>query len=90
MPDWLNPFLLVLFAAHLLAFGRLAILRRQAYHTVASVTFTLLVAVFALRIWAPGWQVAGVPVHGALRVAAWASAAVSLSLLLHRRWRRRR
>ena len=89
MPAWLNPLLLVLFAVHLAAFGRLAVLRREVYYAVASLTFALLVAVFALRLWAPHWEIGGVPVHWALRVGAWMSAAGSLSLLAYRRWNRR-
>jgi hypothetical protein len=85
----LNAALLAVFAVHLAAFGRLAWLRRERYYAVASLTFVLLVGVFALRLWAPEWELGGHPASRYLRVAAWGSAAVSLSLFVRRRARRK-
>ncbi|MDA0336570.1 MAG: hypothetical protein O2782_15520 [bacterium] len=88
MPEWTNAALLVLFGAHLLAFGRLTMVRRQLHYAVAATTFLLLVCVFSLRLWLPHWALAGVAVHQWLRCAAWGSAAISVALFLGRRWRR--
>ncbi len=87
VPEWANAALLALFAAHLVAFGRLTWVRRQLQYAVATTTFFLLVGVFSLRLWLPDWALAGIAVHQWLRWAAWGSAAISLGLFLHRQWR---
>ena len=87
MPDWGNAALLILFGAHLAVFGRLAWRRRQIQYIVASTTFLLLVAVFSMRLWVPEWTIAGFAAHRLLRCAAWASAALGLTLWILRRVR---
>ena len=50
-------------------------------YAATSVTFGLLVATYALRVFAPGFQLAGVALHSVLRPVALVSAVLSISLL---------
>ena len=88
MPRWLVSALLVVFAVHLVAFGRLAAKRRELRFVVVTVTFALLVIAFSLRLWAPRLTLGGVALYWFPRVAAWISAAVSLALYVRHRRRR--
>jgi hypothetical protein len=82
--------LMLLFAAHLAGFVVVGAKRREWYYAALIVTFTLLTGAFALRVFAPQWTLAGVPAHAALRYAAWAAAAVSISWTACRLLARRR
>jgi len=82
VPEWGDVALLGLFAVHLAIFGRMTWRGRQLRHGIATITFLLLVAVFAVRLWSPEWSVAGVAVHRVLRWAAWGGTVVSLLLLV--------
>lgn len=86
MPTWLQWSLLIVFAVHALAFGRLWWQRRTARHAVLTVTFLLLVTAFALRLAYTG----GFPWYWIPRGAAWVGAAVSIFLWLRDRRRRAR
>ena len=87
-----SALLLVVFLVHLVAFAFLGLRRRQPYYAALVVTFALLTATMALRVFAPGLAVAdGIELAPALRRAAWAAAAVSVGwTLLRLRARRRR
>jgi hypothetical protein len=88
MPDWLVATMLVVFAMHFAAFARLAITRRERYYIAVSTTFALLMLAFGLRLAAPDLAVAGTPLHWIARWLAWASAALSISWLLARKFYR--
>lgn len=82
--------LLLLFLAHLVAFATLGIRRRQAYYAALVVTFALLSATMALRVFAPALTVAGgIDAAQWLRYGAWLAAAVSISWTITRIRRRR-
>ncbi len=85
MPDWLVAGLIVLFGVHLIAFGVLAIKRKERYHIFTCTTFALLVITFSLRLWLPNAQVNGFQLYWVFRVAAWISALVSITMLVRRR-----
>ena len=88
----LTTLLLLVFVVHLAAFIVLGLRRRQPYYLSLILTFSLLSGAMAVRLFAPGWTVAGdlELAHG-LRMAAWAAAAVSIGwTLLRLRARRRR
>ncbi|MDT8437598.1 MAG: hypothetical protein RQ729_01160 [Wenzhouxiangellaceae bacterium] len=89
MSTTVNVLLLLLFAAHLVAFARLGLKRRQVYYIALVVTFGLLTASFGLRLTAPDWHIGALAVHQALRYLAWCAAAVSISWTAIRLSRRR-
>lgn len=86
----LSGALLVLFLAHLAAFARLGLKRREAYYIALVVTFGLLSAAFATLLLAPDAMLGGWPLHRVFRVTAWAAAAVSISWTVARAVGRRR
>lgn len=90
MPDWLVIALLVLFAVHLAVFFRLFLKRGEKYYLAASFTFLLLVLTFAVRLWWAEAAVAGYSLFWILRIAAWISAAFSISWLIKRRVAKKR
>ncbi len=90
VPSWMPALLYGVFASHLPFFawrwGRTGELR----HAATSLTFALLVVTYALRVFAPGLEHAGMPLYAWVRIPAWASAVVSIALLVrhaHDRWR---
>lgn len=86
MPYWLNWALLLLFSIHLLAFAWLYLRRRTAYHGVVSLTFVLLVILYALQLTLSREPViAGLSLYWWLRIGAWTAALLSLVLWLRRR-----
>lgn len=89
MTSLIDTFLLVLFAVHLVAFVVLGVKRRELYYLALVVTFSLLCAVFATRLFAPDLTAGGVELDVVLRYAAWVAAAVSISWTLVRGLRRR-
>lgn len=89
MNQALNWALMLLFAAHLAGFAVLGLRRRQWYYLALVVTFGLLTGSFALRLFAPGLDAGGEPLHLWLRYAAWGAAAVSISWTALRMQRRR-
>jgi hypothetical protein len=88
MPDWLIATMLAVFAIHFAVFARLAFQRRQSYYVAVCTTFALLILAFGLRLGAPEFAVAGTPLHWIARWFAWASAALSISWLLARKFSR--
>ena len=87
MPVWLVAVLLGVFAVHFWVFARLALRRREAYYVAVSLTFALLCIAFGLRLGLPDARAVGIPLHWLVRWLAWASAAVSISWLVVRRYR---
>lgn len=79
MSGWLNWILLLVFALHLVAFAVLGLRRRQAYYAALVVTFGLLTASFAFRLWGGAPALWNQPLHQWLRYGAWAAALVSVS-----------
>ncbi|HJO25261.1 MAG: hypothetical protein QF890_17660 [Myxococcota bacterium] len=77
--------LLIVFATHLPLFAWRWWRTGERRHAATTLTFSLLVITYALRIFAPGLEVAGLPAWWLVRVPAWACAALSLSLLA-RHW----
>jgi len=86
MWPWL---LLLVFATHLPFFAWRWWRTREIRHAATTLTFSLLVIVYALRVFAPEWRWLGAPAHQLLRLPALAAAAVSIGLLLRHRMRRR-
>lgn len=85
MPPLLTGLLLTVFLIHLVAFAILGLRRRQLYYLALVVTFSLLSAAMTARLALPGTQVGdGVALDEALRMAAWAAAAVSIGWTLVR------
>ncbi|ABM60875.1 hypothetical protein [Halorhodospira halophila] len=71
--------LLLIFLAHVAAFGAAGVRRREPYYAATVLTFTLLSASVAARLYAPGWNVADeLPLHEALRWLALPAAALSI------------
>lgn len=87
---WWPVLLLFVFATHLPFFVWRWRRSRERRHAATSLTFVLLVATYALLVFAPQASVGDVPLFAILRRAAWASAALSLGLLARHHWRRRR
>lgn len=80
MSGWLGWLLLAVFAVHLAAFSVLWFRRRQAYYLALVLTFSLLTASVALRIWgADAPQVADRSLAEWLRFGAWGAAGISIS-----------
>ncbi len=79
MSDWLIGALTLVFAVHLAAFAALGLRRREVYYLALVVTFGLLTASFALRLWEAGPVVADRALHQWLRYGAWAAAVISVS-----------
>lgn len=88
MPNWLVWFLLIVFVVHLIAFGRLALIHRNLRYSLITLTFLLLVGAFGLRLGAPDLMVGDLPLHWFLRRAAWVSAAVTITMLIVRRFKK--
>ncbi len=87
----ISALLLLIFSVHLLAFAYLGLRRRQGYYVALVVTFGLLSAAMAARLFAPDAMVAAdVSWAGALRMAAWPAAAVSIAWTVGRIVQRRR
>ncbi len=85
MPQWLVQTLLVVFAVHLLLFGRAWWRNRTLRLAVTTATFGLLVTSFSLRLAAPELAVGGVAVWWLPRVAGWVGAVASVTLWLRER-----
>ena len=79
MSSWTGWALLLVFAAHLVAFTRLWLRRRQGYYVALMVTFTLLVVWVTLGLWGEAPVIAGRPLGSWVRFAAWGAALVSVS-----------
>lgn len=89
MTDALDLLLFVLFGAHLVAFVRIGLKKKEVYYLALVATFSLLTLSFGIRIMAPDWQLGPLAVHEGLRYLAWMAAAVSISWTAFR-WSRRR
>ena len=85
MPPLLTSLLLLIFLIHLVAFAVLGLRRRQLYYLALVVTFSLLSAAIAARLALPDTHLGDdVALDEALRMAAWAAAAVSIGWTLIR------
>jgi hypothetical protein len=87
MPQWIFAGLALLFFAHLLVFSNLALRRGDAYYWLLTVMFLALTGSFTLRLLVPDWQVGGQEAHVLLRYLSWAIAAVTLPMLIARKFR---
>lgn len=88
--NWTAAALLVVFLVHLVVFAILGLRRRQGYYLALVVTFSLLSAATAFRLWWPELTLGEWLVSQVLRAAAWLAAAVSISWALARSVSRRR
>jgi len=77
--NWTTAGLLLVFLVHLVVFAILGLRRRQGYYLALVVTFSLLSAAMAFRLWWPEFSVADWPVSQLLRAMAWIAAAVSIT-----------
>ena len=73
--------LLVVFATHGPFFAWRWWRTREMRHAATTLTFALLVVTYALRVFAPEARAGEVALWQAVRIPAWAAAAVSLTLL---------
>jgi hypothetical protein len=81
MSDWWSALCLFVFTTHLPFFVWRWRSSGELRFAATSVTFALLAATYALRLFAPDMALGGAPLWKPLRVVAWASAALSLGLL---------
>ncbi|MBK5936187.1 MAG: hypothetical protein LLP51_04675 [Halorhodospira halophila] len=79
MADHGLTLLLLIFLAHVAAFGAAGLRRREPYYAATVLTFTILSASVAVRLYAPGWSVTDhLPLYELLRWLALPAAAVSI------------
>lgn len=90
MQNAIPVLLLVVFLAHLVAFTVVGLKRREWYYLGLITTFGLLSAAFGTLLFAPDARVGQLPLHRALRYAAWAAAALSISWTAVRKIRKTR
>ncbi|UCE86646.1 MAG: hypothetical protein JSU66_02600, partial [Deltaproteobacteria bacterium] len=91
MSEWLPLLFLFVFATHMPFFAWQYHRTGQRRHAATALTFALLAVTYALRIFAPGLSLAGVPLYVYVRVPAWLSALVSVGwFALHHAARLRR
>jgi hypothetical protein len=76
---WLDGLLLAVFLVHLVVFAVLGLRRGQSYYIALVVTFSLLSASAAFRLWGGDREVADLSLAQWLRYAAWAAALVSIT-----------
>jgi hypothetical protein len=81
MRDAWPRLLLFVFATHLPFFAWRYRRTGEVRFAATALTFALLTLTYALRVFAPGLELAGAPLWRLARIPAWASAAVSLALL---------
>ncbi len=81
MPHWWTPLCLFVFVTHLPFFAWRYRQTGEIRFAATTLTFTLLSLTYALRVFAPELELAGMALWQWLRIPAWASAAVSLGLL---------
>jgi hypothetical protein len=82
VPEWTPELLLFVFASHAPFFAWRFRRTREPRHAATSVTFVLLAAVYALRVFAPEASWGGVALYRIARVPALCAAALSLGLLV--------
>jgi len=80
LPAWWPALLLFVFATHLPFFARRWWRTGERRFAATTLTFTLLVVTYTIRVFAPELRVAGVSAFWVARVAAWSAAALSLTL----------
>ena len=81
----LTSVLLAIFVIHLVAFAILGLKRRQRYYLALVLTFSLLSASMAVKLFAPTVSVTqGLALYQVLRAVAWLAAVVSVGWTLHR------
>jgi hypothetical protein len=85
MPAWWPQLLLLVFVTHLPFFAVRWWRTREIRFLATSITFTLLIVTYALRVFAPEAALRGIPLFWWVRVPAWLAAAVSIGLLVHYR-----
>lgn len=85
MPDWWPWLALGVFASHLPFFALRWWRTRAPRFAATTLTFGLLVATYALQLFAPELRIGDRELHEICRRFAWGAAAVSLSLLVTHR-----
>jgi hypothetical protein len=85
MPAWWPQLLLLVFVTHLPFFAVRWWRTREIRFLATSITFTLLIVTYALRVFAPEATLRDIPLFWWVRVPAWLAAAVSIGLLVHYR-----
>jgi hypothetical protein len=88
VPDWTPSLLLFVFATHLPFFLWRWKRTGESRYAATSLTFALLVVVYAFRVLAPQATIADVAVHRIVRGPALLSAVVSIGLLIRHHARR--
>ena len=74
--------LLFVFTTHLPFFAWRWRTTGERRHAATTLTFALLVVTYGLAVFAPQLRLGDTPVYQLVRVVAWASAAVSIALLV--------
>lgn len=80
--DWTSQLLLFVFATHLPFFAWRWRRTGELRHAATTLTFALLVGVYALQVFAPDWSWRGTPLYRLARIPALCSAAISVGLVL--------
>ena len=81
LPDWWPKLALFVFVTHMPFFAWRWRRTGELRHAATTATFTLLIASYAVAVFAPDARLANTRIHEPLRAVALASAAVSLALL---------
>ena len=89
----MSPFhlklLLMIFFIHLAVFARIALRTRRGYYICLVMVFVSLVAMTALRLWAPGLGVGATALWMLFRWSAWGLTFMAAALWLRYRLRMR-
>jgi hypothetical protein len=88
MTSRMSELLLFVFATHLPFFAWKYHRTREVRFAATTLTFALLVVAYGIRVFAPELVWREHPLFQVVRVVAWTSAAVSISLLLRHHLRR--
>ncbi len=85
MPPWWPMLLLVVFVTHGPYFAWRWWRTREVRFLATTITFALLIATYAVQVFAPDATVEGAPLFWWIRVPAWFSAGISIALLVRHR-----
>jgi hypothetical protein len=85
MPHWWPALLLFVFVTHWPFFAWRWWRTRERRFLATTITFTLLVVTYALRVFAADASLGGIPLFWWVRVPAWVAAAISIYLLVNYR-----
>lgn len=80
--------LLLIFAIHLVVFGKIALRTRRGYHQSLVATFICLIVMVVLRLWAPAMNLGALTLWHLFRWGAWGFTLLAAVLWVGHRRRR--